>query len=46
MEELKEYNSVIQVCKYCGKVDVAKGHEKDCDPEFEAYRQQSMEYYD
>ena len=44
--KFKPFNAVIQVCGVCGKVDVSEGHEKDCDPEGEAYRRESNEYYD
>ena len=44
--ELKPFNSVIQVCRNCGRVDVVLGHEKECDPEAECRRQENQEYYD
>lgn len=45
-EKLKPFNPVIQVCPKCHKVDVAEGHEKDCDPGRELRRQENEEYYD
>ena len=44
--QFKPFNAVIQVCPKCNKVDVVAGHEKECNPELEAYRQESQEYYD
>jgi hypothetical protein len=41
---LLPYNSVIQVCPVCGKVDVSKDDGHDCDSEAE--RQENDEYYD
>lgn len=43
--KFKPFNAVIQVCHVCGKVDVGEGHEKECDPEGEAYRQENLEHY-
>ena len=43
--KFKPFNAVIQVCPNCGRVDVSKGHEKECDPELEAYRQEAREHY-
>lgn len=44
-KNLKPYNSVIQVCDYCGKIDVSIGHEKECEPEYEQYRRETMDHY-
>ncbi len=43
--KFKPLNSVIQVCPDCGKVDVSEGHEEDCDPEWEAAREENLEHY-
>lgn len=43
-KKFKPYNSVIQVCPDCGKVDVSEGHEKKCDPVREEYRRESRDY--
>jgi len=43
--KFKPLNSVIQVCPMCGKVDVAEGHEKECDPEYEAHRRENQDQY-
>ncbi len=40
---LKPLNSVIQRCKRCGKLDAYKGDNHDCDPEFQAERQNRYE---
>ena len=34
-EDLKPYNSVIQICPDCGKVDVCKDDNHECDREAE-----------
>ena len=44
--KFKPFNAVIQVCPNCRKVDVVEGHEKECDPIFEAQRRLDDEYYD
>ena len=44
--KFKPFNAVIQVCPICHKVDVVKGHEKECSPEMEEQRQLANEYYD
>jgi len=37
----------IKRCPVCKKMDIdPENHEKDCNPGFEAYRQESQEYYD
>lgn len=41
----KPLNSVIQICNRCGKIDVAEGHEKECDPEYEEARRENEEHY-
>lgn len=43
--KLKPYNAVIQVCDKCGKIDVSEGHEKECDPILEKYREESMDNF-
>lgn len=43
-KKLKPYNAVIQVCPYCNKVDVSKGHEKNCNPAEEQIRRESQDY--
>lgn len=43
---LKPFGEVIQVCPVCGKVDIFRGHEKECDPEYETARREAQEYYD
>ena len=53
-EELKEWLSkqpqdfsTIIKCPRCGKLDVApRTHADNCDPDGEAYRQESQDYYD
>ena len=40
-KELKEFNSVIQVCPKCGKVDVYKDDGHECDRDFQEYREES-----
>ena len=42
-EELKELNSVIQICD-CGKVDAYKDDGHNCNVEIQ--RQEAQDYYD
>ena len=37
-KEFKELNSVIQVCPYCGKLDVYKDDGHKCDREWQTQR--------
>ena len=43
-----ELEAVIMVCKNCGKVDILCQvcHDKECDPAYEAARQENLDYYD
>ena len=43
-EDLKPYNSVIQICPDCGKVDVCKDDNHECDREAEERR--NLDYSD
>jgi len=45
-KDLKPFNSVIQVCPECGKIDVSLNDGHLCDAEFEANRQETLEHYD
>lgn len=45
MRELKPFNSVIQVCPKCRKIDVYKDDGHTCDVEFEASRQEAQDIY-
>ena len=44
--KLKPYNAVIQVCPDCGKIDVYKDDNHECDAEYQNDRQENLEYYD
>ena len=45
-KELKPFNSTIQQCFICGKIDVYKDDGHVCDPIAENQRQENLEYYD
>ena len=44
-KKLKPFNSVIQVCPVCEKIDVVSGHEKECDPVGEDYRRENQDHW-
>lgn len=43
MEELKELNSVIQICPKCGKIDVYKNDGHFCSRDFQERRQEDIQ---
>jgi hypothetical protein len=45
-KDLLPFNSVIQKCPECGKLDVYLDDEHDCDAEAQAQREESFEHYD
>ena len=42
-KEINKREHQILVCRDCHRLDVSYPH--DCDPQYEAYRQESMEHY-
>ena len=44
-EELKEFNSEIQICPDCDKIDVYKNDGHTCDKKFQEARAESQEHY-
>ena len=42
-KDLKPFNSIIQVCPVCGKVDAYKGDNHSCEEEIN--RQENLDYY-
>jgi hypothetical protein len=45
VNKINKKEKVMLVCRDCNKIDVSYPHD-NCDPEYEAYREESNEYYD
>jgi len=45
-KELKPFGDVIQVCPWCGKIDVYKGDGHICDPDYQLQKQDRYDYGD
>lgn len=43
-QKFEPFNSVIQVCQACGKIDVCKGHEKECNPGHQRHREEQNDH--